>query len=121
MEVFDHNSIMSVLFGTGDGRAVLRGSADPAGVQSYTVPDQGGTRIIVAVSHSVRNLLQHDDAYVAGCMLAAAWLRIKKKVSAACRHTGEGWPQVDIPELCDLCIILNRCTRPSPCAAMFID
>ena len=57
---------MSALFGTGDGRAVLRGSADIVGVKSYTVPDQGGARKIVALSHSVRNLLHRCDTYAAG-------------------------------------------------------
>ena len=72
LEVFDLCRIMCAFFGTGDGRAVLRGSADIVGVKSYTVPDQGGTRKIVALSHSFRNLLHIVDAYAAGCILAAA-------------------------------------------------
>jgi hypothetical protein len=94
IEVFGLCKIMSALLGTGDGRAALRRPADLVGVQSCTVPDQGGVLKIVTLSHSVRSLstlvLRHGSGW---------------SVSAACRRSGERWSQVEIPELCDLCTI----------------
>ena len=49
---------MGSLFGVGDGRVILRSTAVEIGEPRYRVPDQGGTRKIVALGNTVEHLLK---------------------------------------------------------------
>ena len=59
MEIFDVARVLGSLFGVGDGRVVLRAAADFIGERRSRVPDQGGTRKIVAPGNTVDHLLTH--------------------------------------------------------------
>ena len=59
MEIFDVARVLGSLFGVGDGRVVLRAAADFIGERRSRVPDQGGTRKIVALGNTVDHLLTH--------------------------------------------------------------
>ena len=56
--IFDVSRVMGSLFGVGDGRVILRSVADAIGERRYRVPDQGGTRKIVALANTVEHLLK---------------------------------------------------------------
>ena len=53
VEIFDVARVLGSLFGVGDGRVVLRAAADFIGERRSRVPDQGGTRKIVALGNTV--------------------------------------------------------------------
>ena len=56
IEIFDVARALSALFGVGDGRVLLRATADAIGERQRTVPDQGGTRKVVALIHTIDHL-----------------------------------------------------------------
>ena len=58
VQIFDVARVMGSLFGVGDGRVILRSAADAIGEQRLRVPDQGGTRKIVALGNTVEHLLK---------------------------------------------------------------
>ena len=49
---------MGSLFGVGDGRVILRSAAEAIGERRYRVPDQGGTRKVVALANTVEHLIK---------------------------------------------------------------
>ena len=59
-EIMDVAKALGALFGTGDGRALYR-SAQHALAESSrrVIPDQGGTRKIVAIANSIQHVVQH--------------------------------------------------------------
>ena len=56
--IFDVARALGALFGVGDGRVILRATADAIGERRLRVPDQGGTRKIVALANTVEHLLK---------------------------------------------------------------
>lgn len=66
LEIFDVARVLGQLFGVGDGRVIFRAAAAAAGTKHLRVPDQGGTRKVVALARSVSRLLQSLPAYQAG-------------------------------------------------------
>ena len=73
------------LFGVGDGRVILRSVADAIGEQRVRVPDQGGTRKIVALGNTVEHLLKTHRT-----LHAALHARIGQK-----KDDGRGKQKVD--------------------------
>ena len=63
MEIFDIARVMGALFGTRDGRVMLRATQDLIGQKRLRVPDQGGTRKVVALAHTVDHLLRNMRAF----------------------------------------------------------
>jgi hypothetical protein len=63
VEIFDIARVMGALFGTGDGRVMLRATQDLIGQKRLRVPDQGGTRKVVALAHTVDHLLRNMQAF----------------------------------------------------------
>ena len=72
VEIFDIARVMGALFGTGDGRVMLRATQDLIGQKRLRVPDQGGTRKVVALAHTVDHLLRSMRAFHAA-MHARRW------------------------------------------------
>jgi hypothetical protein len=58
MEVFEVARVVGSLFGVGDGRAIFRATADLLKEPRLPVPDQGGSRKVVALANTVRHLLK---------------------------------------------------------------
>ena len=56
--IFDVSRAIGALFGVGDGRVILRATADAIGERRLRVPDQGGTRKVVALANTVEHLLK---------------------------------------------------------------
>ena len=56
--MFDVSRVMGSLFGIGDGRVILRSAAEAIGERRYSVPDQGGTRKVVALANTVEHLIK---------------------------------------------------------------
>ena len=49
---------MDSLFGVGDGRVIYRSAAEVIGEKRFRVPDQGGSRKVVALTSTVEHLLK---------------------------------------------------------------
>ena len=64
--IFDLSRVIGSLFGVGDGRVILRSAADAIGERRFRVPDQGGTRKIVALANTVEHLLKMHRTLHAG-------------------------------------------------------
>ena len=62
MSIFDISRVMGSLFGVGDGRVILRSTADAIGERRYRVTDQDGTRKIVALANTVEHVLKMHRA-----------------------------------------------------------
>ena len=76
--IFDLSRVIGSLFGVGDGRVILRSAADAIGERRFRVPDQGGTRKIVALANTVEHLLKmHRTLH--------AWLHARIGQVRACR------------------------------------
>ena len=63
LEMFDVARALGQLFGTGDGRVIYRAAAAAVGAQHIRVPDQGGTRKVVALARAVEALLRSLKTY----------------------------------------------------------
>ena len=57
-EIFVVQKASGALFGVGDGRVILRGAADQIGGRRSRVPDQGGSRKVIAMANIVERLLK---------------------------------------------------------------
>ena len=57
-EIFDVGKVLGSLFGVGDGRVIYRAAADAIGARRFRVPDQGGSRKVVALASTVEHLLK---------------------------------------------------------------
>lgn len=66
LEIFDIARILGQLFGVGDGRVIFRAAAAAVGAKHLRVPDQGGSRKVVALARCVSRLLESLPAYQAG-------------------------------------------------------
>ena len=66
LEVFDVARVLGQLFGVGDGRVIFRAAAAAIGAKHLRVPDQSGTRKVVALARTVERLLQSLKTYQAG-------------------------------------------------------
>ena len=66
LEVFDVARVLGQLFGNGDGRVIFRSAAAAIGIKHLRVPDQSGTRKVVALTRTVQRLLQSLPTYQAG-------------------------------------------------------
>ena len=66
LEIFDVARVMGQLLGTGDGRVIFRAAASVVGSKHLRVPDQGGTRKVVALARTVESLLKSLKTYQAG-------------------------------------------------------
>ena len=62
-EIFDVAQSLSALFGVGDGRVILRGAADQIGAKKTRVPDQGGTRKVIALANTIEHLLNNQKTF----------------------------------------------------------
>ena len=56
--IVDVSRVMGSLFGVGDGRVILRSAAEAIGERRYRVPDQCGTRKVVALANTVEHLIK---------------------------------------------------------------
>ena len=56
--IFDVARVLNSLFGVGDGRVIYRATADMIGEKRFCVPDQGGSRKVIALHHTVEHLLK---------------------------------------------------------------
>ena len=54
----DVSRVIGSLFGVGDGRVILLSVAEAIGERRYRVPDQGGTRKVVALANTVEHLIK---------------------------------------------------------------
>ena len=63
LEVFDVARALGQLFGVGDGRVIYRAAAAAVGAKHIRVPDQGGTRKVVALARTVESLLRSLKSY----------------------------------------------------------
>ena len=63
VEIFDVARVLASLFGVGEGRVVLRSVADLIGERRSRVPDQGGTRKIVALGNTIEHLLKNHRTF----------------------------------------------------------
>ena len=63
LEVFDVARALGQLCGTGDGRVIYRAAAATVGAKHLRVPDQGGTRKVVALTRTVEALLRSLKTY----------------------------------------------------------
>ena len=61
--VCDVARALGQLFGTGDGRVIYRAAAATVGAKHLRVPDQGGTRKVVALTRTVEALLRSLKTY----------------------------------------------------------
>jgi hypothetical protein len=59
LEIFDVARVLASLFGVGDGRVVFRATADAIGAKRIRVPDQGGSRKVIALVQTVDHLLKN--------------------------------------------------------------
>ena len=62
-EIFEVQKAIGALFGVGDGRVILRGAADQIGERRSRVPDQGGSRKVIALANTVEHLLKNQKTY----------------------------------------------------------
>ena len=58
-EVMDVARTLGALFGTGDGRVLYRSTQKAIGSSQRVMPDQGGTRKIVAIAMSLDYVVQN--------------------------------------------------------------
>ena len=58
LEIFDIARVLGSLFGVGDGRVIYRATADQIGARPFRVPDQGGSRKVVALANTIEHLLK---------------------------------------------------------------
>ena len=58
-EVTDVARTLGALFGTGDGRVVYRSTQKAIGASQRVMPEQGGTRKIVAIALSLEYVVQN--------------------------------------------------------------
>ena len=72
-EMFDICLRMDHLFGLGDGRSLLRSSAEAAHVRTKSTQMPGGTRKAAGLSSEPGHLLHNFRAYAAGLHLREAW------------------------------------------------
>ena len=56
--IFDVSRALGALFGVGDGRVIYRSAAEAIGEKRFRVPDQGGSRKVVALASTVEHLLK---------------------------------------------------------------
>ena len=56
--IFDVTRALGALFGCGDGRVIYRSAAAAIKEKCLRVPDQGGSRKVVALSHTVEHLIK---------------------------------------------------------------
>jgi len=61
--IFDVARALGALFGVGDGRVIFRATAEAIGEQRFRVPDQGGSREIVALGRTVEHLLKSQRTF----------------------------------------------------------
>ena len=62
-EIFEVSQSLGALFGVGDGRVILRGAADQIGARRSRVPDQGGTRKVIALANTIEHLLNNQKTF----------------------------------------------------------
>ena len=65
-EVFEVALSLASLFGVGDGRVIYRAVADEIGEKCLRVPDQGGSRKVVALAATVGHLVKNLKSFIAG-------------------------------------------------------
>ncbi len=63
LEIFDVARVLASLFGIGSGRVIFRASAAAVGQKHLRVPEQGGTRKVVALTHTVDRLMRSLKSY----------------------------------------------------------
>ena len=62
-EIFEVSQSLGALFGVGDGRVILRGAADQIGARRSRVPDQGGSRKVIALANTIEHLLNNQKTF----------------------------------------------------------
>ena len=62
-EIFEVLQSIGALFGVGDGRVILRGAADQIGERRSRVPDQGGSRKVIALANTIEHLLNNQKTF----------------------------------------------------------
>ena len=62
-EIFEVSQSLGALFGVGDGRVILRGAADQIGEKRSRVPDQGGSRKVIALANTIEHLLNYQKTF----------------------------------------------------------
>ena len=62
-EIFEVSQSLGALFGVGDGRVILRGAADQIGARRSRVPDQGGSRKVIALANTIEHLLTNQKTF----------------------------------------------------------
>ena len=62
-EIFEVSQSLGALFGVGDGRVILRGAADQIGEKRSRVPDQGGSRKVIALANTIEHLLNNQKTF----------------------------------------------------------
>ena len=77
-EVLDVGRSLGALFGTGDGRVLFRSTQKAIGSSQRVLPDQGGTRKIVAVAGSVDYIVTNLPALIASMHARLGLARSRK-------------------------------------------
>ena len=78
-EIFEVAKSLGALFGVGDGRVILRGAADQIGERRSRVPNQGGSRKVVALANTIEHLLNNQKTFRAAMHARIAQSESKKQ------------------------------------------
>ena len=78
-EIFEVSQSLGALFGVGDGRVILRGAADQIGERRSRVPDQGGSRKVIALANTIEHLLNNQKTFHAAMHARIAQSESKKE------------------------------------------